>query len=205
MHQSANQVGRTVTDINMTGNKTKIKKVFVIITVTVLTAIILYAMWYSGCFLPRWITWEQKMLHDQIGQYEITLENKKTNITYKGIGIWDTPSGVKVQDIVLLDIDSDNEEELILLCWKKGRYGKHKPFWVEKDEQNWSQHIFVYEFQEDSVKPKWMSSYIGLDVVKISVDDALSKKPLLLTNLDGETSYWMWDSWGFTKWAQEFN
>lgn len=203
MHQSANQVGQTATDTSMTGNK--VKKVFAIMTAAVQTPVILYAMWYSGCFLPRWIIWEQKLLYDQSGQYEILLKNKKTSITYEGIGIWDTSSGVKVQDIVLLDIDSDNEEELILLCWKKGRYGKHKPFWVEKDEQNWSQHIFVYEFQDDSIKPKWMSSYIGLDVVKMSVDNKLLKKPILLTDLDGETSYWVWDSWGFTKWSQEFN
>lgn len=203
MHQSANQAGRTVTDTSIT--KTKVKKVFVIMTVVVITTVIVYAMWYSGCFLPRWITWEQKVLHDQSGQYQIELKNKKTSIIYGDIGIWDTLSGVKVQDIVLLDIDSDNEEELILLCWKKGRYGKHKPFWVEKDDPNWSQHIFVYEFQDDSIKPKWMSSYIGLDVVKISVDNKLLKKPLLLTDLGGETSYWVWDSWGFTKWTQEFN
>lgn len=205
MHQSASQAGRTVTDTSMAGNRTKIKKGFAIMAVTVLAATVLYAMWHSGCFLPRWITWEQKKLHNQLGEYEIALENKKTSIMYKGIGIWDTPSSVKVQDIVLLDIDSDNEEELILLCWKKGCYGKHKPFWVEKDEQNWSQHIFVYEFQEDSIKPKWMSSYIGLDVVKMSIDNTVPKKLLLLTDLGGETSYWMWDSWGFTKWAQEFN
>ena len=203
MNHSASQVGQTATDTSMIGNK--VRRVFAIMTAAVLTTVILYAMWYNGCFLPRWITWEQKLLHDQSGQYEILLKNKKTSITYEGIGIWDTSSGVKVQDIILLDIDSDNEEELILLCWKKGRYGKHKPFWVEKDEQNWSQHIFVYEFQDDSIKPKWMSSYIGLDVVKMSIDNKLSKRPLLLTDLDGETSYWVWDSWGFTKWEQEFN
>ena len=89
---------------------------------------------------------------------------------------------------------------LILLCWKKGIYGKYKPFWIKKDEKKWFQHIFVYEYAENEILPKWMSSYIGQDVEKISSG---GKKKygeyLLLTDPMGEISYWKWDDWGFTK------
>lgn len=181
----------------MIGNKI-LKRGITTIVVLAFIIFLLYTMWNNGCFLPQWITWESKSLYDGSNQYEIVLKNKKVSIEYKSIEIWESPSNVKVQDILLLDIDNDNIEEILLLCWKRGRYGKHKPFWVKEDEQSWSQHIFVYELLDDNIKPQWMSSYLGLDVNEIS-SEISTKKFLVLTDLERKTSYWVWDSWGFTR------
>lgn len=161
---------------------------------------VLYVLWNGGAFLPGWIIWEENSITDISGSYEISLIDKTVHVAYNGERIWDSPEGVKVQQILSCDIDYDDSDELVLLCWKKGRFGKYKPFWIEKDEKNWSQHIFVYEYMEKEIRPKWMSSYIGQDVEKMSsLGSKMGVKRLLFKNPQGEISCWRWDFWGFTK------
>lgn len=190
------------------------------------TGAVLYMLWLGGAFLPRWIRWESGISHDPTGKYEIMLEQKKVSVIYDTNVIWISPKGVKVQSVLSADIDGDKTEELILLCWKIGRYGRSKPFWVEEDEKKWSQHIFVYGLHEGEVRPKWMSSYIGQEVSEMAVKEQeraaqtaqdvaepaekeqdqqaehiirLPRNCLLLTAPDGRVNSWIWDSWGFTK------
>lgn len=154
-------------------------------------------------FIPKWVVWENRCFNDESNVYEIHLDNQEVKVYKSDNIIWNSSKEVKVQDVFSGDIDGDKTDELILLCWKIGRYGKHKPFWVEKDENIWSQHIFVYEYNDEhnnGVRPKWMSSYIGQDVISMSIDKT---KPhyhrLILKDLDESISSWVWDSWGFTK------
>lgn len=137
---------------------------------------------------------------DSTGEYEIVVSDRSLQIRYEDGLIWTSPEGVKIQDALVCDIDHDREEELVLLCWKIGRYGAHRPFWVDEDEKKWSQHLFVYEFYKGEIRPKWMSSYIGPDVAGISENG--KEAPfcrLLLTDLYGTVNSFRWDGWGFTK------
>lgn len=159
-----------------------------------------FMLWKEGAFLPRWISWKNRTIFDQTEQYQVVLGQKKVQVLLDDEVLWNSPENVKVQDILLCDIDRDMQNELILLCWKIGRYGKRMPFWVEEDERTWSQHIFVYEYSTKEIRPKWMSSYIGQDVAVMQ--DNGKKAPytrLWLTDAEGQTSSWIWDSWGFTK------
>lgn len=163
-------------------------------------------LWRNGAFLPRWISWENKMICEKAQHYQVALADKEIRVIQEEKVVWESPKNVKVQDFLLCDIDRDKQEELIVLCWKIGRYGKRMPFWIEKDEKTWSQHLFIYEYQEKEMRPKWMSSYIGQDVVMIQGNE--KKAPytrLWLTDLDGKTSSWMWDSWGFVKEEREIS
>ncbi len=161
---------------------------------------VLFLLWQNGAFLPRWIEWKSGIHIAQSGQYEISLHNKSVTVFYDNAPVWTSPKNVKVQAALSCDIDRDQREELILLCWKTGRYGKHKPFWVRRDEAKWSQHIFVYRYDRQTMRPKWMSSYIGQNVAEMSVrSDDPFRTHLLLTDPDGKISSWFWDSWGFTK------
>lgn len=161
---------------------------------------ILFLLWNSGAFLPRWICWENSAGYDASGKYEFLLSKKSVSVTYEDSVIWTSPDGVKVQKALSLDVDNDGQDELVLLCWRKGRYGKVKPIWVEQDERSWSQHIFVYEYTKDEVKPKWMSSYIGQNVADIASNQKSAPySRLWLTDLEGSVSSWVWDSWGFAK------
>lgn len=180
------------------------KRVCILIMALAFAGAVLYALWKEGFFLPSWITWESGMLYEESGNYEIVLHYRSIDVIFENRIIWTSPKGVKVQKAVSCDIDNDGKEELILLCWKRGRFGRHRPFWVREDEKNWSQHIFVYEYVREEIRPGWMSSYIGQDVLDLSVYNRNSGPNvcnycLLLTGPDGETSCWQWDSWGFTK------
>ena len=184
------------------------RKILVCIMALVGTGAVLYMLWMNGTFLPRWIRWESGISYDSSEKYEIILAQKKVSVEYDNGVIWASPKGVKVQSVLSADIDGDKMEEMILLCWKIGRYGRSKPFWVEEDEKKWSQHIFVYGLHEGKVRPKWMSSYIGQDVSEMAVKERdqrsehimrVPRNRLLLTAPDGRVSSWIWDSWGFTK------
>ena len=176
--------------------------------------------WRGGYFLPGWIEWKSGTFSDESGKYEIVLRHRTTRVIYDNSVIWSVSGDIKVQDAMSCDIDGDGSDELILLCWKIGRFGSSRPFWVEEDEETWSQHIFVYNYAGDTIKPKWMSSYIGVDVAEMStgnrgaqeagdqgarVEDvaergsAGGRQRLLLTDTEGRLSSWIWDSWGFTK------
>ena len=54
----------------------------------------------------------------------------------------DSEKGFKVQDVLLSDLDGNGDIEMIVLLWKKGLYGKHRPFWVENDEKCYSQQEY---------------------------------------------------------------
>lgn len=182
----------------MSGNKVS-KRMWILIAAVGIAAV-LYVLWIQGCFLPGWIRWKEADIYDSRGEYEIVLQGRSADIMYNQEKIWTSPDGVKVQDALFCDIDGDDAEELILLCWKRGRYGKDKPFWVEKDESDWSQHIFVYECHEKTVKPKWMSSYIGQEVDSVLAGSGTAfPHSLLLTDREGLISSWAWDFWGFTR------
>ena len=164
------------------------------------TGAILYLLWSGGAFLPRWISWQSGSFYDSSESYEIVLQNKKVEILYGGVSVWNSPKGVKVQAVLSCDIDNDGMDELLLLCWKIGRYGEHRPYWVERDEKKWSQHIFVYEYENGKIKAKWMASDIGQDVAKMEGNGREAPfNRLLLTAPDGEISRFRWDYWGFTK------
>ncbi len=176
------------------------KKIAVIIMAPVMTGAILYLLWKNGAFLPRWVSWQETSFFDSTGSYEIWLTGRAVAVSYGGAPVWSSPEGVKVQAALSCDIDNDGAEELILLCWRIGRYGSSKPFWVERDERKWSQHIFVYEYVNGEIKPKWMSSDIGQDVAAMAAGGrSVPFYRLFLTGTDGTVSRWRWDDWGFSK------
>lgn len=192
-------------------DKRILKITFVIISAALLLGCLIYLLWRGGFFLPRWIQWTSADFRDETGSYRITLHHGTLRVSYRdadlpegsdspnGAGVWSPPKDVKVQKVLSFDVDNDLQEELVLLCWRIGRYGNARPFWVTENEQTWSQHIFVYEYAQGDIRPKWMSSYIGRDIADISsYRRADSRSRLLLTDSEGEATVWLWDSWGFT-------
>lgn len=177
------------------------KRAAVVLIVLVGIASIFYGLWRIGAFLPSWIVWEGDCDFEAAEGYEISLVDQAVHVDYGGERIWDSPKEAKVQQVLSCDIDRDDEEELILLCWKRGRFGKHRPFWVEQDEKSWSQHIFVYEYGEREILPKWMSSCIGQDVRSMGYGKSKSGEEwVLLTDpADGSVSFWRWGTWGFSR------
>lgn len=152
--------------------------------------------WQKGVFLPDWIAWQEKRQAVEEEGGEIFLEQRSLTLKKDGKQVWKSPKEILVQDFLWCDINHDKKEELILLCWRIGRYGDAKPFWVEKDEKQWSQHIYIYQWKEGEIAPLWMASDIGMDVAAFAFDE---KKRLAITEKDGKVTYWDWISWGLER------
>lgn len=180
--------------------KKSVIKYFICILFVLAVGAVGLVLWDVGTFLPRWIVWENAAFQDVSGQYEMVLENKKVQVRHADHLIWTTPKDIKVQKALCADIDRDGQDELVLLCWRKGHYGDVKPIWEEENETDWVQHIYVYELMEDEVYAKWMSSYIGKDILDITAHTSEASGSLLhLTDRSGEESVWKWESWGFKR------
>lgn len=101
-----------------------------------------------------------------------------------------------MQDALAGDINHDGVPELILLVWKRGSYGSQRPFWVERDEWDFSQHIFIYQWRDGRLKALWMSSRLPLSVAAFSLD---AQGTLTVVTPEEETSRWVWLSWGLVE------
>lgn len=182
----------------MSGN-TRIKKIIIAISGLILIAVVAVFMWFRGAFLPRWITWKNKetVYSDKA---EILLKRKHLSVNLKGGGdsgtVWESEDEWLVSDCLVGDIDHDDEDEIILLVWKRGSYGRFKPIWVEEDDKSWSQHIFIYDFideRDDRLKPIWMSSEMGIEASDIKLDE---EEALHIITPEGKDTVWYWQNWG---------
>ena len=151
--------------------------------------------------LPSWVQWEKKeetVSFTDGSSFTVRLSGKKAVIKKDTETLWTSDPEWKVSDFVLGDIDHDGETELLLLVWKRGSYGDYKPFWVEEDEDTYSQHIFIYDLkpEEDGpAAPIWMSSKMGIDAASFFMDP---EENLHIVRPDGVDTVWRWESWGLT-------
>ncbi len=177
---------------------------------------VLFLSWHSGLFLPGWVGWKKAVRTDASETYTVRLARRRAEVTYDGRTIWKPERGIKVQDALFADVDGDGRDELALLCWRIGRYGAARPFWVKTDKKSWSQHLLVCRFDGGQAAPMWMASDIGMEAVLLEASphrggvstDATAggahsrpdlRQRLLLTSSDGTRTGWVWDSWGFTR------
>ena len=131
-----------------------------------------------------------------LNQLKFTLKNKRLELEKDNTALWTSPKDILVQDFLWCDINHDNKAELLILCWRIGRYGNAKPYWVENDEHTWSQHIYIYELRDnEEIHPIWMASDIGMDVKDWSFDDI---DRLVITETSGRRTSWDWVSWGLS-------
>ena len=151
---------------------------------------------HKGLLLPGYIDWQERTLKSD--GYEIVLKNRQLKVYKAGECVWEISDSVKVQDVILTDVDRDGVSEITALCWKKGRFGQSRPFFdKEKEEDNtYSEHIYLYDLGPDKPTPKWMASDIGTIVLSIETPNGYILKTY---EKDGTVSEWMWVDWGFSK------
>lgn len=153
---------------------------------------------HHGYLLPTWVTWERKQIvcDETDAPEKIILRNRTVSVLQDGETIWQSDAGINVQSVLWEDIDHDDAPELMLLCWKRGRYGDSRPFWVTEDEKTWSQHIYLYDWTDGEIRPIWMASDLGREVETWTFHH---RSRLLLTDRDGETTAWDWVTWGLSE------
>jgi hypothetical protein len=165
-------------------------------------------------YIPAWIRWNEKEVtvygdesalqdesngesSDNVSKVMVKLWKKKLEvINSSGETTFVSKKDFKVQDVLVTDIDRDGDREMIVLLWKHGRYGMHKPFWVEKEEKNYSQHVFIYDVDKaGNVSEKWCASDMGTVAGRIKLMDK-NDSIFLMEDKDKNCTLWMWDSWG---------
>ena len=155
------------------------------------------ALWLQGRMLPAWVRWaavDQAIDLDGDGAAEhMTLRGGVLNLTASdGVRV-PLPAQWRVSDAFVGDVTHDGRSELVLLVWKQGSYGQYRPFWVERNDTNWGQHIFIYDYANGELQPVWMSSAIGFEVRDAYLDE---RGRVHVIHDDGSESIWEWQTWG---------
>ena len=190
--------------------KFKAKKVIMrlLLFLGIAVAVCVIFVFVRNNYIPAWIGWNDKEIavygdegndesSDNVSKVMVKLGKKKLEVVNSsGETTFVSKKDFKVQDVLVTDIDRDGDNEMIVLLWKHGKYGMHKPFWVEKDEKNYSQHVFIYDVDEDGkVTEKWCASDMGSVAGRIKLMEK-NNSIFMMEDKDKNCTLWMWEGWG---------
>jgi hypothetical protein len=51
------------------------------------------------------------------------------------------------------DATNNGKSELSLSVWKEGSFYPYKPFWVEEEDTCIKNHLFIFQFERNGLKP----------------------------------------------------
>lgn len=172
------------------------KRYFFGIAAAAAAAMLLYSLYVRGWFLPSWVSRNEKeivMDLDGDGRSEnIVLKSRHLSVN----GVQVTDSLWTVTDVFADDIDQDGTADLLLLVWNRTDFGDHHPFWQEKDTGHFYQHLYIFTYTENRLKPKWMSSALHPNIQEMKISP---EHTLLIKDPQGEDSEWAWRGWGIER------
>ena len=171
------------------------KKIIAAVCGLIITAAFIAAVFLNYIFLPLYSHTPDRVFHDEADDITIEKLGRAITVSTPDGQIWSLEKNVKAQDFLYEDIDHDGKRDIMILCWKRGKYGEHRPSWVKHDEINWSQHIFIYRIDKGKVIPRWMASDMGVRAASWEYKDDM----LYITDPKGEVTKWKWIHWGLEK------
>ena len=152
---------------------------------------------------PKWAQWNDKEERVTVNgaEVQISLKDRSVSVfsTLPGYDdlLWKSNKEWLVSDLLIGDIDRDGDQEVLLLLWKRGSFGLHRPFWLEKDTRRFTQHIFIYDLSlANGLKPVWMSSSLEIPVLDWQLDE---KNLIHIFDTENNVSVWGWMSWGLSR------
>jgi len=173
--------------------------------------------------MAAWLLWGQhqidaRQLSDDIDgnglPEKYLLQNRGLQVYEKNSLIWRTPQGWQVQQMLTADIDNNQQKELLLVVWKKGSFGKSKPFWMDDADEQMSCHLFVYRLAAGKVHARWCSSALAHPIITMDVKDSNTDGLYELLVSEGpsygfaykirqyfkrQDTVWVWNGWGFER------
>ncbi len=150
--------------------------------------------------IPRWA-----VLSQQDGMYDICGESVRVSLCdgvlemSSDTGAYTSDEEWFVADCIIADIDRDGADNVLLHVWKKGSYGPFQPFWEEDDKDEFSEHLFIYQWDKERasrLRPIWMSSRMPVTGKKVEADD---RGVIYITSTDSTVSRWYWGTWGLVR------
>lgn len=126
---------------------------------------------------------------------------------------WTSPPEWNLKTWAVDDVTGDGYPELVMLLWKEGSFGEHRPWGYQQEDNRFSCHLFVYQLQGQQLLPRWCSSALDKPVRNFAIrQDAEGKRYLAIEegifsfNCAGEPfifgtacSNWAWGQWGFYR------
>lgn len=162
-------------------------------------------------FIPNWAQFNNREFQadlDGDGKLEaISLKDKALTISSGTNSLSDAssteanevqeatlPEGRYTSDVWVHDLDYDGIPEVITLTWKRGSFGPYRPFWHTDEDDEMTQHVFVFSYVDGQLHDKWLSSDVRMEISEASMDAA---GRLTLTLTDGTQEVCEWQEWGF--------
>lgn len=134
----------------------------------------------------------------------------KNGIAY--LGDFKSDPSWDVVQIIGGDFDNNGTTDFGLSLWKKGNYGRSKPFWVLENDDSYKMHLFLYTWRDGKIQALWHSSNLpkkNLDL-KLEDVDGDNKNELIAKEKDYSSWFgdvtigvWKWYGWGFELLSRE--
>ena len=200
----------TMKKLSDTEKKKKNRSVPAAVLLTVLVIALFLILWLKGLFLPRWVRWRDRniTIHTYephplytepgytgtvTGEAALLLSGRRVTILENGGTVYETPGNWFISDAAAADLTGDGIEEILLLVWKRGHFGGALPFWQKRDDAGFSQHLYIFQYQDRTLQPSWMASKLPCDVQDFTITEDGTVR---LVTPDGRESLWRWDFWG---------
>ncbi len=188
--------------------KTKIIK-WLLLSLGIVVAICVLVIISKRNYIPAWVNWQEETYEvllktgerteddDDCAIVTVKLADKHMEVSCDSTGeYFMTDKGIKVQDTLSTDLDGDGLPELVTVVWKKGLFGKHRPFWITSDEKNYSQHVFIYGIDKDGkVSQKWFASETGILINSMEIMEK-NTQIISFEDTNGNCTLWRWEGFG---------
>ncbi|WP_017755050.1 hypothetical protein [Calidifontibacillus oryziterrae] len=145
---------------------------------------------------------------DQNGTKEqLALQNGELSVKTSSQIIWQSDANWWIDYFFAGDTNNDGTIELNMIVWKEGSFGPNKPFWIEEENTEVKNHLFIFKLEHGIMKPVWQSSNLDQPNYCVAIVDVNEDGSNELIAMEGsytdltktDVTLWKWNGWGFSR------
>ncbi|MFA6382622.1 MAG: CapA family protein [Candidatus Buchananbacteria bacterium] len=87
------------------------------------------------------------------------------------LALWQTDPAWRVENVLIGDFNNDGIKEVGFSLWKQGSYGSDLPAWEKENDKEISNHLFLYQFKDNTLKMVWGSSALDYPIKEMALVD----------------------------------